>query len=334
MAFNVYDQNLDRIGEINTVISSVWQEKYCDRGACQLVVSDSVVAARLLVPDNFIGKTGGDTLWQIKSKEKRGGLLWANGFTANYTLLDDRIYDGLHRSSVIETDLRAAVSGTRPAPIIGLAPTRGLPGAATSEHTYPTLFALCKDLCASADYGFRFRHDKANRKLLFDVYRGAERPNAKFSEPFGNLAHLVLQQSNLDYKNLAYVGGSGQADERIYTVAGQTSASGLDRREMFVDARDLRYDETEQTPDEYLALLQQRGLEKLNEHNRKLSVSFDVNPEDFGKSYALGDVIYCILPEDDLKLFVRVIAYEETIENNATSLTITVGTPIIQTIGG
>lgn len=334
MAFNIYDRNLVRIGEISAIISSVWQEKYCDRGACQLVVTDSQAAARLLVPDNFVGKTGGSTLWQIKTKEKRDGLLWANGFTVNYTLLDDRVYDGVHKSSVIETDLRVAVSGKRPAPIVGLAPANGLTGAVTSEHTYPTLFALCKDLCASAGYGFRFLHDKANKKLLFDVYQGAERPNAKFSEPFGNLAHLVLQQSNMDYKNVAYVGGSGQAEERIYTAAGQTSAAGLDRREMFVDARDLRYDEAEQTLDEFKALLRQRGVEKLNENNQKLSVSFEVSTEDFGDSFALGDVIYCILPDDELKLFVRVIAFEETIENNATSLSITVGTPIIQTIGG
>lgn len=334
MAFNIYDRSLVRIGEINTIISSVWQEKYCDRGACQLVVTDSPTAARLLVPDNFVGKTGGNTLWQIKTKEKRDGLLWANGFTSNYTLLDDRIYDGIHKSSVIETDLRAAVIGKRPAPIVGLTPARGLTGAVLSEHTYPTLFALCKDLCASADYGFRFLHDKVNKKLLFDVYQGVERPNAKFSEPFGNLAHLVLQQSNMDFKNMAYVGGSGREEERIYTEAGQTSAAGLDRREMFVDARDLRHDETEQTIDEFKALLRQRGLEKLNENNQKLSVSFEVNTEDFGKSFTLGDVIYCVLPEDDLKLFVRVIAFEETIENNAASLSITVGTPIIQTIGG
>ena len=63
-------------------------------------------------------------------------------------------------------------------------------------------------------------------------------------------------------------------------------------------------------------------------------MSFEVNTEDFGGSFSLGDVIYCILPDDDLKLFVRVIEFEETIENNATSLSITVGTPIIQTIGG
>ena len=42
----------------------------------------------------------------------------------------------------------------------------------------------------------------------------------------------------------------------------------------------------------------------------------------------------CILPEDGLKLFVRVIAFEETIEDNRTALSLTIGTPVIQTIGG
>lgn len=333
MAFNVYDKNLTRIGEINTVISSVWQEKYSDKGLCQLVVSDSETASKLLVPDNFIGKTGRNTLWQIKTKEKREGLLWANGFTTNYTLLDDRVYNGKHTSSVVADDLRTLVSGTRPAPIVGLYETCGLTGSVKSEHTYPTLFKLCKDLCDSLDYGFRFVHDRTNKKLLFDVWQGEEKPNAKFSEKFGNLANLVLQQSTAGFKNVAYVGGGGQDEERVFVVCGQTSAEGIDRREMFVDARDLQKEE-DQSQEDYEAILKQRGLEKLNENNQKLSVSFDVNAADFGASFALGDIIYSLLPEDGLKLFVRVIAFTETIENNATSLSITVGTPIIQTIGG
>lgn len=338
MVFSVYDESLVRQGEFSSIVSSTWEEAYCDRGICQLVVSNSKTASQLLLPGRFIGKTGRNTLWQIKTKEKRNGQLWINGFTTNYTLLDDRVYDGLHTSDVVETDLRAAVSSKRPAQIVGLSTLRGLTGSVVSEHTYPSLFKLAKDLCGSVDYGFRFLYDKNGGgagvgRLLFDVYEGPEVPEAKFSEAFGNLANLILQQSDVDYRNVAYVGGAGEGAERTFVVCGQISTVGLDRHELFVDARDIRQEDG-QSDAAYQALLAERGLQKLNEHNQKLSVSFDVDPADFGSVYSLGDIIYCILPQDGLKLFVRVIKFEERIENNKTTLSITIGTPVIQTIGG
>lgn len=333
MAFNIYDESLTRVGEIRTVLSSTWEEKFADKGICQLVVANSETASKLLLPGRFVGKGDKSTLWQIKTKEKRDGELWINGFTANYTLLDDRIYDGVHMSNVVAEDLRTAVIGKRPPSIVALAADRELTGSVVSEHTYPVLFELAKDLCGSVDYGFRFVHDRTAKKLRFDVYAGEERSNAKFSEAFGNLANLVLQQSDADFKNVAYVGGEGEGSERIFVVCGDTTAEGLSRHELFVDARDLRK-ESDQTQAEYEALLKERGLQKLNEHNQKLSVTFDVNPSDFGSAYNLGDTVCCILPEDGLKLFVRVIAFEETIEDNRTTLSLTIGTPVIQTIGG
>lgn len=332
MVFNIYDGNLTRIGEINTFLSSVWEEKYCDRGLSQLVVTNSVTASRLLVPGNFVGRVGRKTVWQIKTKEKRNGQLWISGFTVNYTLLEDRILEGTHTSSVIETDLRSAVMDSRPASIVDLAELRGLTGNVESEHTYPDLFSLSKDLCGAADYGFRFIHDRQQKKLLFDVWNGEEVPGAKFSEAFGNLSNLVLQQSDTDFKNVAYVGGYGEGEDRTVVICGETSATGLERHEMFVDARDLQKEKKTQA--EYESILQQRGLERLNEYNQKLSVTFDVDPDRFGKDYDLGDIIYCILPEDGLKLFVRIIGFREVTEMNTVNVAITVGTPIIQTIGG
>lgn len=332
MVFNIYDDTLTRIGEISTFISSVWEEDYCDRGLCQLVVANSATASQLLVPGRFIGRVGRRTVWQIKTKEKRSGQLWTSGYTANYTLLEDRILEGTHKSSVVETDLRTAVMSARPAPIVDLSDLRGLTGSVESEHTYPTLFELAKDLCATQDYGFRFIHDRQQKKLLFDVWEGEEKPNAKFSEAFGNLSNLVLTQSDANFKNVAYVGGSGEGSARVFVTCGETSTAGLDRHEMFVDARDLQQDE--KTLAAYKKILQQRGLEKLNENNQKLAVTFDVDPDQFGDAFDLGDIIYCILPEDGLKLFVRIIAFKEVAEKNRVRVAITVGSPIIQTIGG
>lgn len=332
MVCNIYDETLTRIGELSVYQSLVWEEAYQDAGECQLVCAISPAATALLKNGYFVGKKDRSTLWQIKSTEKYEGLLWANGFTVNYALLYDRIYDGILNTGVVETTLRSAVSSKRPAPIVGLSALRGLEQSHVSQHTYPDLFTLSQDLCAETDLGFRFIHDKANQMLLFDVYQGENRANVRFSEDYGNLANLALKQSENDYKNVAYVGGAGDGAERTFVVCGDTASTGLERHEMFVDARDLSQEDGQSLSD-YQALLRARGLEKLNEHNKGLTVSFDIASDDFGSRFDVGDTVTALLKSDGLKLYVRVMSAKQTYEKNKRKTQITVGTPIIRTGG-
>ncbi len=50
----------------------------------------------------------------------------------------------------------------------------------------------------------------------------------------GGIAYSVTTNG---YKNVAVVAGAGAGDARITVRAGNTSATGADRREMYVDAR-------------------------------------------------------------------------------------------------
>jgi hypothetical protein len=332
MVCSIYDESLIRIGEISVYQSLVWEEAYQDAGECQLVCAISPLATSLLKNERFIGKKDRSTLWQIKSTEKYEGLLWANGFTVNYTLLEDRICNSIITSNNVETTLRGAVNASRPAPIVGLSTLRGLTDVHVSQHTYPSLFNLSQDLCVATDLGFRFIHDRTNHKLLFDVYSGEDRRNVRYSEDYGNLANLALKQSNTGYKNVAYVGGAGEGAERTFVVCGDTDTIGLERHEMFVDARDLSREDGQSLSD-YQSILQARGLEKLNEHNAGLSVSFDINPDDFGTRYDIGDTVTALLKSDGLKLYVRIVSARQTYEKNKRKTQITVGTPIIRSGG-
>ena len=101
---------------------------------------------------------------------------------------------------------------------------------------------------------------------------------------------------------------------------------------MFVDARDLAREDGQSLSD-YQALLQARGLEKLNEHNKGLTVSFDIASNDFGVKFDVGDTVTALLKSDGLKLYVRIMSAKQTYEKNKRKTQITVGTPIIRTGG-
>ena len=70
----------------------------------------------------------------------------------------------------------------------------------------------------------------------------------------------------------------------------------MDRRELFTDARDIRSETSEGdlTETEYLAQLEERGIEKLSEH--QISQVFDGQTENlimfkYGVDYFMGDII-------------------------------------------
>ena len=94
----------------------------------------------------------------------------------------------------------------------------------------------------------------------------------------------------------ALIGGEGEGSERKYIEVNST-LDGLNRREMFVDARDItsRIDgEHSLTLEEYNKLLTQRGILKLSE--KKVGMNFEGKIESsqlfvYGKDYEIGDIV-------------------------------------------
>ena len=70
--------------------------------------------------------------------------------------------------------------------------------------------------------------------------------------------------------------------------------SGLERKEIYVDARDLQQtvDDVKMPDAQYIATLQSRGKEKLTEQPRVLALNGTINLNDslfvYGRDYKLG----------------------------------------------
>ncbi len=327
MECSIYNPTLLRIGFLSNFTSLIWDESYSGAGDFQLVTPKTAHSIPLLTVGNFVGVPFSDTLMLIQSTEDKDGELWAYGCEAK-CLLASRVYVGTIRTTGnIETALRNAVITSRPYDFLTLAPERGLPAQINSQRTYPTIFDLSKVWCDSAGYGFRLIHDKTAHKLMYDVYAGVERTGIKFAENYGNLSNLTRLISETTYKTVAYVGGGGEGDDRVFVTAGDDTLTGLARREMYVDARDLQQEEG-QTAEEYQELLVARGLETLEENNRNVEISFEISSADFGKTFFLGDTITCVLSEYGIAMTVRIAEYKKVYENNVERTELTLGNPI------
>lgn len=331
MECSIYNSALSRIGFLSNFTSLVWCESYTGAGRFQIVAPKTEHSIPLLVDGYFVGIPGKDTLMFIQSTEDKEGMIWAYGAEAK-CLLDARVYQGtITVRKEVEPALRTVVAAANKYDFIGFAPLRGLTARTVSQRTYPTVFEVSRVWCDAVGYGFRLIHDKSAHKLLYDVYSGTERTGIKFAEQYGNLSGLTKLVSQADWRNVAYVGGAGEGADRIFVTTGATDTTGILRREMFVDARDIQPEEG-QTDSEYRELLVARGNEKLAEQNRVLEISFDVSTRDFGKTFFLGDIITAVLPEYGMRLSVRVAEFTEIYENNILRTQLTLGNPMIRGI--
>ena len=329
MECNFYDNTLTKIGVVTDFVSMRWQEDYSDSGSFYIVMNKDPEALSLLRKGNFVGLRQYDTLMFIYSVEDKKGQLWAYGAEAKW-LLKQRCYNGTIQCSNVESTLKTAVMASRPWSILDVAPSRGLAGTVKSQRSYTSLFDMSKAWCDMAGYGFRLIHDRANKKLLYDVYTGELKENAVFSEKYRNMQNLYRAISERDTANVATVLGSGEGAERYKVTVGETASTGFERKEIVVDARDLVYDPDNETEAEYLEKLEARGNEKLANLVPVDEITFDVDSFDFGTTFGLGDDVNVLMPEYNLAATVRVIGFTVTFENNVETLSLSLGTPVLR----
>lgn len=172
----------------------------------------------------------------------------------------------------------------------------------SSQFTGDVLYDAVKKVCDSANVGFKVTLNDQNQ-FVFKLYIGVDRsydqiknPYVVFSPNFENIVNSNYFSSSENLRNVALVAGEGEGTARKTVTIDDTSASGLDRRELFVDARDIS-SSTESggtmTDSQYNYLLRGRGYENLAEY--KAISTFDGEVEAtqlyvYGRDFFMGDI--------------------------------------------
>lgn len=173
-----------------------------------------------------------------------------------------------------------------------------------AQYTGDNLYDVIQKVCEERGIGFKITLND-NKQFVFKLYAGTDRsydqtnvPYVIFSSNFENIINSNYIESKASLKNITLVGGEGEGSSRRYTTVG--SGSGLERRELFTDARDISSDigdgET-LTNAEYDAQLQQRGKEKLAENTDVTSFEGQVETTimfKYGEDFFNGDIVQIV----------------------------------------
>lgn len=159
-----------------------------------------------------------------------------------------------------------------------------------AQYTGKNLYDTIQKICEESGIGFKVTLND-NKQLVFELYAGinrsyeqTENPYVIFSPKFENIINSNYIETKSSLKTIALVGGEGEGSARKYVTVG--GGSGLYRRELFTDARDIQSDEYSdglQEDEESLT----EWEETLNENERGLSEEtdeFNIAVSDYSKA--------------------------------------------------
>lgn len=141
-----------------------------------------------------------------------------------------------------------------------------------AQRTGDNLYEAVYEICDAYDLGFDVTLN-SNNVFVFSLTYGEDRSYDQnknqyviFSPKYENMLNSDYLESIKTLKNVNLVAGEDSGELRKTRTIG--SASGLSRREMYTDARDIQSETNDGTltDEEYNKLLDQRGIEKMSEN--------------------------------------------------------------------
>ncbi len=303
----ILDKDLKRIGLIDNYVSLIWTTRYYLCGDFELYVPVTSEFIKLLQIGRYVQTENSKYTMiiesiDIKTDIENGNYLTVSGRSAE-SMLDRRIIANRlsAKNEQIETLARYVIELNFTNPIIEKelrkmdeialsAETNGFSDTITTQYFGDNVYDAITDLCQA--YGYGFRMPLINGKFTFEMYAGLLRTRSQkenipavFSPEFENLVNTEYAYNVQEYKNVAFVAGEGEGTARKTVFSGSTS--GIDRREMYVDARDLSSENTASA--QYLDMLAGRGKEKLSETIALPKYVGEVN--NFPDYCGLGDIV-------------------------------------------
>ena len=343
MELRVYSPEMAFLSVIDDASSVIWTRRYDEPGEVQAVLPATDQNLSITTRGRLLHIRDATEAAVIEDREIVEGyserkITVKGRFLSSY--MDRRLIRPTYSfSGKVEVAMRTLISNAAAIPLVELGALQGFNDTVAFQATYKDLLKYETKLARCASLGYRFRPDFTSRKIYFEIYAGEDhslsqqdRPRVIFSDAFCNLNNVTFRENDQKLKTVFYIGGQGEGSGRVVVSYGD--ASGLERREVFVDARDITKEDG-MTDAEYEELLIQRGIEKTEDcivsSSFECETLADMNFV-YKRDYDLGDIVTVRKEAWGLAADLRITEIQEVYEQGAVRIVPTLGTPLRQTI--
>lgn len=314
----IMNENFEKIDVFDTFESLIWAERYSSYGDFEIYTSAERSIIQKTKPNYYIQSDESEMVMIIEDLKLESDTEFGNHYTITGRSLESillrrivwsqTILDGylegqieklLNQNVIKPTDNNRKISNfvfkKSNDPTIASLKIK-------AQFTGDTLYDAVKKICDSTNIGFKITLNDQNQ-FVFSLYTGSDRSYDQFSNPyvvfspnFENIINSNYTESNRTLSTVGLVAGEGEGSERRTVVVGDSKSSGLNRREAFIDARDIssQVDGGTLTDEQYNGLLTARGNEYMAEY--KTVKAFDGEVEtsqlyQYQRDFFMGDIV-------------------------------------------
>lgn len=267
----VLDRNLNEVAVCDDYKSLIWADRYNTTGDCELYVTATIENVKRFRKNYYLYRqdTNKSMICRIKYVEldtssEDGDYLIIKGIDCK-SILAQRIIWGTSicngrveeylRKLVDEAFINPSIDARRlktddNKPMFALGTDNGFDDELSIECSYRNIRDKIEELNEAYERGYRVYFDRPEKKLKFELTQGEDvSALVIFSDVNDNLFDSTYVEDSTNIANIALVGGEGEGSERKLQTVG--AARGMDRYEIFVDARDqssvINYEELKKT---------------------------------------------------------------------------------------
>lgn len=345
--FRIDNTTFESIGQINRYDSLVWPDKFNGHATFEIWAPITKENSELLKKGNIVW-CGGDNAARIeivKSEVDEDGIetINAKGRTLEMLLTTRIIWDTYVASQknastvmydIVRDNCVSPKDSSRKIPFLELANDDKVGNMISAQVSGEEVYEYITKIASESDIGFSILFRPKEKKMIFKVVEGEDRTveqdvldPVEFSTDLEDILSSSYYTNDQDLKNVAFVQGEGEGASRRDVVSGEKESTGFDRRELYVDARDIQsevYNEdgsTQVIPDnEYEEMLIGRGNTKLSEFN--VTENFEAQIRVFGgvqyvfgQDYKKGDKVTVRDKKLNVIVSARITEVEEDFDN-------------------
>lgn len=360
----VYNSKLEVLGMITSWYSLRWRRKYFGIGEFEIHVEANPNNLELIQENNLVTRLDADEVGIIenitlKEKAREGDVIIITGKFLE-VILDSRIMLETETfKGNAENSLRTLVTKNIINPINKARKIDKVVLGANNKHTDvidvqlglgKNLATMFEKICKVTNLSTRFYIDYETMQIKFEVWKGRDlRDLIILSDEDGNITNSNYESVVTAYRSFGLVAGQGEGIARK-RLALDDGATGWNRKEFYIDARDIQdtetiekelvdeegnpyieYEERPITEAEYNKLLETRGREKMADKIKYINFESETTEsvnDRYKKDWDLGDIVTVYKTRWHKEIQERITEVEETFENGIIKIYPIFGSPL------
>lgn len=351
MIITAFDKNFKKIAPIERYSFAEYTRKYCDTGTFSMILENDEENRNII--ENYKYILFGTKILGVRGMKKSQSSDWQIEGKLSQCILSSRVFETTSNfsgtpsniaKSMVTSKFISPTNIKRKIDMLQMDPN-DVPGVSmnmqvTGDEVEIALINLLDPFEIGYDlYPVLNSENTTISALKFKVYKGIDHSETNtngnkkilFSRKLGNILTSEYSLDELTYKGMAYVAGEGEGTARKVIEVGDVNSTGLERIEMYVDARDLQseVDGVVTPPATYEAQLLERGKENLKDHLafETFSGTLDLNSPMFklDKDFYLGDIISVYDEQFDTGVNARITEEKHTFNNDGEIIDLTFG---------